>query len=87
MHGVARMCTLLLLFTCVGTVVSSVVDQNPVEADEAELCGERLLREAGGEGEGLGAGVGGSCKGYARGHQCLDWKINDMTPPPFTPPY
>lgn len=36
--------------------MAAVVDQNPVEADHAEVSGEALLGEAGGEGEGIAIG-------------------------------
>lgn len=39
--------------------MAAVVDQNPVEADHAEVSGEALLGEAGGERERIGIGGAG----------------------------
>lgn len=39
--------------TCIGVVVTTVVDENPVEADGAKVSREGLLCQASGEGEGI----------------------------------
>ena len=45
------------LSTCLGVVVSTIIDQNPVKTNDAEISRERLLGEAGGEGEGIREGT------------------------------
>lgn len=49
-------------------VVSSIIDDDSVEADEAELSNERLLCEAGREGEGLLEATAGGRNWYKKMH-------------------
>lgn len=46
--------------TCVGVVVSAIINQHPVEADETKISREGgLLSETNGEGDGVGEGAVG----------------------------
>lgn len=44
--------------------MSAVIHQHSIEADDTEVSRTSLLREAGGEGEGVGR----------RAHTCRNWK-------------